>query len=142
MNTFSRLFLLLLVTCCIGCKKEQPEDKYLGTEHWVAFGLSDTAIACYDLGSVRRAGDIVLFNQRSRKDTEFNQGRKRQNLPLLVQTKFSVRFNCKKRTVATFDTYNDYEQGPTERVGDMKEKPVRSGSSGEKVFDLLCGPTN
>lgn len=138
--------ILILLLGCVGCSKEYPEAQYIGTEHWVVYDSTDSSQSQYDLGSVRRIDDVVIFNLRRTIGTgEFlnstpeNNERQKHNFPLLFLVRMTVRFDCKKRTVASFNVVGEYEDGSIRKRPESKETLVTPGSSGERLFERLCG---
>lgn len=146
----SALTLMLLVSI-LGCERSHspyPETPYLGSEEWVLLATYDDQISYYDLGSVRRAGDKVVFNQRIIFDpygmylkvTERNAARQQGGLPLILQVSTSVALNCKERTVELFASRYVLEDD-TEIAADaynLQERFLRPNSPGETVYRTLC----
>jgi hypothetical protein len=140
--------IFVLVSFMLGCDRSYPEDRYLGTEKWINFATHDDRMSDYDLGSVRRTGDTVIYNQRSvldpynsyLKSAPENIRRQQAGLPLVVQIRSTVKFNCKKRTVEVSGGAYVLEDGTTVVTDshNIRERTLRPNSSGETIFKLLC----
>ena len=127
-----------------GCKAANPEDKFIGREHWVNTRTDKgTVYYSYDLGSVRRADGKVFVRARKTDSIDFelsdnNQQRQAAGLPLYLGASGTLVFNCQKRTYKSVSTVADYEGGVHQRLPEMNDRIVEPNSGVEEVFDALC----
>ncbi|RYY22408.1 MAG: hypothetical protein EOP62_23235 [Sphingomonadales bacterium] len=134
----------LTTACATGCSRANPEDKYLGSEHWVFTETTENNINFfYDLGSVRRADGKVIVNARSNDDIDFvlseqNAKRKQAGLPLFLGTSSVLVLDCRKRTFSAITLVRHFEGGSEEPRPDVKSKIIRPSSPIDEIFGKLC----
>jgi hypothetical protein len=127
-----------------GCNSPKPEDRYLGTEHWVATDTSEETINyLYDLGSVRRTEGKVIVNVRRNDDVDFelsekNRQRQQAGLPLYLSTSMVMVIDCQKRTFSASSLFADYSDGSDVSQPDVKSRVIRPNSAIEEIHSKLC----
>ena len=143
MQTVLKALIITVVGLC-GCKRANPEDAFLGKEHWINTRTDRGTVSySYDMGSVRRANGKVIVSARKIDDTYFelsenNAKRQAAGLPLYLGTSGTLVFDCRKRTFRSVSTVAEYVGGQHKNLPDKKEQIVEPNTGLEEIFDVLC----